>query len=167
MTDEELKYTKRIMTGKRRAEALAQLISLDVSPTQRTALMDAYKEREMFGPFWSTKGQDWYIEMFYSVQDGAQCVRHRRGHLEPFLDVDATALDFVRYAVEALRGLDDMKFRFEHKPYLLTPAIAEYLRSKEETVSTPLVGVEDDWPADYLPTAKWRNPDRKPKETTP
>lgn len=151
MTDEELKITKRHWRGKRRAEALAQLVELDISPDKHTALMNAYKERDMFGPFWSTKGQDWYIEMFYSVQDGAQCVRRRRGYLEPFLDIDGTALDFVRYAVENLRGLEDMKFRFKSEPHLLTPSIAEYLQSKSAAVSTPPIDEGDDFPP-----APWR-----------
>jgi len=131
MTDEELKYTKRVWRGKRRAEALAQLVALDISPDQHATLMDAYKARKM-SVFWNEKRQSWTAEMFYSVVDGAQIMWIRKGHLKSFLDVDAMALEFVRHAVENLRGLDDMKFYFEDKPHLLTPAITEYLASKEK-----------------------------------
>lgn len=130
MTDEDLKIIKRNWPGKRRSEAVAQLVALDISYDQYSALRDAYEARRM-SLFWNEKRQSWTVEMFYSTTEGARFIWLRKGHIRGLLDVDATAMEFVRQAVEHLRGLDDMKFFFEQRPDLLTPAIAEYLASKE------------------------------------
>ena len=95
MDAKDLAYTNRVWSGKRMTVPREQLIRLDMGPDAQSALMRRYEALHFHGPYWSSKGSAWFVEVSYPVGDGSvNILSHYSGNLEDFLDVEGIVEQF-------------------------------------------------------------------------
>lgn len=100
MDAKDLAYTNRVWRGKSMTVPREQLIRLDIGPERNAALVQQYRDRHFFGPYWSNKRSMWYVQVCYGTGCGsATDLYHYSGNLEDFLDIAGIVEKFHQHGL--------------------------------------------------------------------